>query len=165
MKFILTFCLLALQSWAALPSKSKMEQGLLLGAGFITGGKAGSGFSILDIRLSSAKNEVRERLVFEMGDMYMRPLKGSPPYFHVEKKTNPSRIDISFAQTGVSKVDEKTLMQKLKRSALVLDARMIYDPEDKGILVSIDLKPNALVKVMESEGTQGAAKIVIDLLQ
>src|SRR5437868_13823594 len=85
-------------AYAAIPAKMKapVPGKILIKEGSVTGGIAGSGFSLLDLRRTADNKKHLERVVIDIGDMQGQTLKGLPGYFHAELKKNPSKLVLDF---------------------------------------------------------------------
>ena len=152
---------------AAIPAKVKapIVGKILHQQGAATGGIAGSGFSLLDMRRTTDKNKRIERVVFDIGDMQGQPLKGLPAYFHAELKKNPSKLVLDFDQMPISRLDEGRLRDRFKGSMFVKKSSMILDPEDKALNVTLDLKPGTVARVFQVKGAKGTSKVVLDFYE
>lgn len=164
-KFIFAFILgLSIQASAAIPAKPKSPVGkILVTEGQATGGVAGTGFSLMDLRRSSDAKKKIERIVIDFGDMEGKPQKGLPAYFHAELKKNPNRLVLDFNQTPNSRLDEGRLANRFKGSLFVKKSSMILDPEDKALNLTLDLAPGTFARVFQVKGEKTTAKVVIDL--
>lgn len=168
MKFTSLFLSLGVLSstvWAAIPAKRPAPPvgRILKGEGQVSGGLAGAGFTLLDLRRTADNKKKFERIVIDFGDLQGEPQKGLPTYFHAELKKNPHRLVVDFTQTPNSRVDEGRLSLRLKDSLFVKKSSMILDPEDKALNLSLDLKADTLVRISQVKGEKSTAKVVIDL--
>lgn len=155
---------LSLQANAAIPAKPKSPVGkILVNEGQATGGVAGTGFSLMDLRRTADAKKKVERIVIDFGDMEGKPQKGLPAYFHAELKKNPNRLVLDFNQTPNSRVDEGRLANRFKGSLFVKKSSMILDPEDKALNLTLDLAPGTFARVFQVKGEKTTAKVVIDL--
>lgn len=155
---------LSLQVSAAIPPKPKSPIGkILITEGQATGGVAGVGFSLMDLRRTADVKKKVERIVIDFGDMQGNPQKGLPAYFHAELKKNPNRLVLDFNQTPNSRLDDGRLAQRFKDSLFVKKSSMILDPEDKALNLTLDLKPGTFARVFQVKGDKTTAKVVIDL--
>ncbi len=150
---------------AAIPAKgpSPVVGKILINEGEATGGVAGTGFSLMDLRRTSDAKKRLERIVIDFGDMQGNPQKGLPAYFHAELKKNPSRLVLDFNQTPNSRLDDGRLANRFKGSLFVKKTSMILDPEDKALNLTLDLKPGTIARVFQVKGEKTTAKVVIDL--
>ncbi len=109
--FLIAFlCFFSWYGFAAkIPTKVELQPASILKEnGALRGGTAGQGFSLIDLRSSSTKNNKSERLVLDIGDAAMQKLKGSVGYYNVELK-NSKRVVIDLTQTFNSKLTEGDL--------------------------------------------------------
>jgi hypothetical protein len=157
----------SLPSFAAIPQKVKPPAlgRILFNEGAATGGVAGSGFSLLDLRRTADNKKHVERVVIDIGDMQGQKLKGMPAYFHAELKKNPSKLVLDFDQTPISRLDEGRLQDRFKGSMFVKKTSMILDPEDKALNLTMDLKPGTAARVFQVKGVKGTSKVVIDFFE
>jgi len=166
-----TFLILAvsfgfsLQAFAAIPPKAgKPAVGkILFNEGAATGGLAGTGFSLMDLRRTADNKKHVERIVIDIGDMQGNLQKGLPAYFHAELKKNPSKLILDFDQTPVSRLDDGRLADRFKGSLFVKKTSMILDPEDKALNLTLDLKPGTSARIFQVKGQKTTSKVVVDL--
>ncbi|MFP5519136.1 MAG: hypothetical protein ACLGGX_04490 [Bdellovibrionia bacterium] len=149
--FTLVTAFLQASAWAAIPSKSISHQG----------GIAGSGFSILDAGLISAKN--KERIVLSIGDQDGKRFLGRPGYYFAEYKPQTQELRVDFSQILSSRIQEEQLVAKLKKAKLVQKSEMILDPIDSTLQMKFKLSPGTKVKFYEVKGKKQTAKVVIDI--
>lgn len=163
----MSFFLLATSSLsvgAALPPAAKPQPDkIMFKSGVQTGGIAGSGFTLMDMKKTALKD--RERLIIDIGDLYGDPIKGAPGYFHVQVQDNPSRVVIDFAQMQSAKMDESMINKSIAGSPYVKSAKLLLDPEEKTTSLILDLKKNVKVKVYQVPGSKTTSKVVLDFLQ
>ena len=152
--------LAALSARAAIPPKTHILQH----SGSQIGGVAGSGFTLLDLRVTQDRNKKIERIVMDVGDMNGEPLKGLPGYFHVELKDNPQKLVIDLAQTPHSKVDDRKLAAAFQKSLAVSKTAITVDPTDNTLTISLDLKKNTRARVLQVAGQKQTSKVVVDLI-
>lgn len=157
---------LSFKAEAAVPKKLQAPVGKILRSeGAATGGVAGVGFSLMDLRRTADNKKKFERVVIDIGDMHGQSIKGLPAYFHAELKKNPSRLVLDFNQTPVSKLDESKLSNRFKGSLFVKKTSMILDPEDKALNLTFDLKPGTTARIFQVKGQKTTSKVVVDLYQ
>ncbi len=156
-----------LASNAAIPAKLKgpVPGRILVNEGQATGGIAGTGFSLLDLRRSSDAKKRVERVVIDIGDMHGQTIKGLPGYFHAELKKSPSKLILDFNQTPVSRLDEGRLKDRFKGSLFVKNTSMILDPEDGALNLTFDLKTGTVARVFQVKGEKGTSKVVVDFFE
>lgn len=168
MKFVLLiFTLLTATTGFAAKFTAKAEQkpnNILKSNGALRGGKAGDGFSLLDLRSTVAKNSKTERLVLDIGNAAMQNLKGTVGYYNVELRKN-KQVLIDLTQTLNSKVTEEQLVRKLSKSPFIKKATMQFDPLTQNTSLVLDLKKSAQVKVLSVKGAKKTARIVVDLME
>lgn len=157
---------LAMPSLAAVSAKKAkpVAKKILSGEGAVFGGVAGSGFSLLDVRLSTNKKKKIERVVIDVGDKNGAPIKGLPGFYYAELKRNPQRLVIDFSQMPKAKVREARLDQIFRKSQSVTGTSITADPVDSSLSLTLDLKKNTKVRVYQVAGKKSTSKVVIDLL-
>jgi hypothetical protein len=156
-----------LASFAAIPAKVKgpVVGKILMNEGSVSGGVAGSGYSLMDLRRTSDNKKRVERVVIDIGDMQGHPNKGLPAYFHAELKKNPSKLVLDFDQTPISRLDEGRLKDRFKGSLFVKKTSMILDPEDKALNLTMDLKQGTIARVFQVKGEKGTSRVVVDFFE
>lgn len=166
MKWIISIStlFLALSAGAAIPKAKAQPQKILAGAGAKTGGLAGTGFSLLDLKSDFNRQAGTERLLIDVGDIDGRPQKGLPGYFQVELQNNSKRIVIDFAQMPGSHLEARQLQEKLKKSMFIKSAKLLADPSDSTLSLVLDLKKPAKLKVFQVPGEKTTSKVVLDLM-
>lgn len=149
---------------AAIPAKqmARPPQKILSGRGAVTGGMAGSGFSLTNVTL--AKTPGKERVVLDVGDLQGMPHRGLPAYYHAELRENPRRLILDFAQMPNVLVDDKALHAKLRGSQAISNSTILIDPTDQTLSLVLDLKKNVKAEVFQVEGKKGTSRVVVDLL-
>lgn len=157
---------LAMPSLAAVSAKKAkpVAKKILSGEGAVFGGVAGSGFSLLDVRLSANKKKKIERVVIDVGDKNGAPIKGLPGFYYAELKRNPQRLVIDFSQMPKAKVREARLDQIFRKSQSVTSTSITADPVDSSLSLTLDLKKNTKVRIYQVAGKKSTSKVVIDLL-
>ncbi len=158
--------LLAGMAQAAVPriSSTFKKQGQYLTEGVFTGGKAGKGFSILDIRRKLSKKTKRDRWVVEIGDVYLKPMTRDVPYFHVAVSEDPARITIDLYQVHRSKLNENAIREILTKSPYVRDVSMIYNSVEGGMNFVVSLVRPANVEVFKMPANTKSSRLVIDIV-
>lgn len=165
-KFVFALSMIfCLQVSAAIPAKPKAPTigRILVAEGEATGGVAGTGFSLMDLRRTADAKKKVERIVLDFGDLQGNAQKGLPAYFHAELKKNPNRLVMDFSQTPNSRLDDGRLASRFKNSLFVKKSSMILDPEDKALNLTLDLKPGTVARVFQVRGEKTTAKVVVDL--
>jgi len=167
MKFIsyLAVFLFSTSLWAAIaPHKPVVPGRILAGQGEAIGGVAGSGFTLMDLRRTAAKNRKIERIVIDVGDRDGAIKHGLPGYYHAELKQNPARLILDFSQMPKSILDQSRVVGRMKGSAIVTRTAMSLDPVDNTLNLTLGLKKNTKVRVFQVAGQKSTSKVVIDLL-
>lgn len=161
MKLIITLSfLLSLGSFvfAAIPVKP------LIGSGYIAGGEANSGVTIINIKKIKMDRGTTERYALEFGDRQGRPLIGKPGYFHVELKNKPRpQLIVNISKVVGTQVDKKKLNQILARSNFLAKSNVYQNAEDGSQSYIFDLKKNVPVRVYQVKSKSGPSKMILDI--
>ena len=159
-----SLALLLSASAHALPAPMQVKPDRItapISGGAVAGGQARDVFSLISIKKENASGGV-ERLVFEYGDAYGKPLQGKEPgYFHAALDRGGRRVVIDLAQVPQTAVDPGKLARLLAGSRLVASSDMTMDPHDKSTNVTLNLYRPAKMKVL-SRGAN-PAQVVIEL--
>lgn len=134
-----------------------------LNEGVIVGGRAGKGYSLLNVRRDLSPKLGMERVILDLGDIEGRPLFGKASYFQASVEKNPPRIVIDLAQLSRSAVTEAKLKQMFKKSPYVKGVELTSDPEDRSASLVISLTQPMGVEIFEMPAANKASRIVIDL--
>jgi hypothetical protein len=162
---LLSFLVIGLKTEAAIPPTTKLHKNILRNEGALQGGKAGGGFSLLDVRTTASAIKKTERVVIDVGNASMQKLKGSVGYYIVELKKN-GKLVVNFSQTLNTKFNEKELVQKMKKSLYVKNPRIHFDPMGQNMILEMELKKPALVRVVAIRGNEkNTSKVVFDLAE
>lgn len=150
-------------AFAAVPTQKKAAPGKVLNRqGVLTGGLAGTGFSLVDLKFNKLSD--KERVILDIGDLNGGPVRGLPAYFHAELQENPRRLVLDLSQTPTSMIDDHQMMERFKGSKSVANASLVMDPTDKTLSLILDFKKDVKAQVFQVSGKVGTSKIVIDLL-
>ena len=104
----------------AIPHKASVKkQDKYLDTGVIVGGRAGKGFSLLNVRRDIAKNQSLERIIMDIGDEEGRPQRGRAAYFHANLETKPPRLVLDLHQMLSTSVDEAKLRAIFQNSPFI----------------------------------------------
>lgn len=148
---------------AALPPTQKIQKSIIASQGAVSGGVAGTGFSMLKMQLVAMPNANLERFIFDIGDLRGKKLKGLPGFYHVQLIKNPPQMIIDFAQMPVSRVFENDLAKTIRKSTLVSSGKLVSDPTDKTMTMVLQLRKPGKMKVMQVNGEKDTSKLVVDL--
>lgn len=155
----------SIESRAALPPTTKNSPKptkILSGQGMVTGGQAGTGFSLKAVEWSKLAG--KERLILDVADLNGAPIRGFPGYYHVELQQKPRRrLVIDFAQTPNTFLDEKDILKKVKGSAAISGASFVLDPTDQTLSLILDLKKDVKAQVFQVAGKKNTSRVVVDL--
>ncbi len=159
----LILCFLSDVVYAAINKPKTTPSKILQGSGSIIGGVAGKGFSLLDLRKSQDIKHKVERVVFDIGTLQGKTLKGLPGYYHAQMLQKPSRLVIDFSQMPASKVNIQEIQKRLKGSMFIKSTELALDPIDQSLSVVLFLKNNPKAKVFQVSGVKNTSKVVLDL--
>lgn len=126
------------------------------------GGKSGSGYSLTDIRRVYSPADRVERIILEFGDEN-GAATSDIAYFQVNLYKNLKRIDVDMAQMRGSAVAQEKVIALFKASPLVRSAKLNYDPEDRSLILQVDLKAGAELEVVKMPGVKKHSKIALDI--
>jgi hypothetical protein len=154
--------LIALKSQALLPKNDLTKPSLPTAAKVFTGGVAGVGFTLLDVKTLQFKNN--DRIVVDIGDLHGKNLKGLPGYFHAEYKAEKGKLILDFAQMPNSFISSQQLTDKLKSVGSIRQSRLHFDPADSSMSLILDLKKSQ-VKIYQVPGQKTTSRVVIDLIK
>lgn len=162
--FLLLFCAhTAFGAISETQTKPKPPGKILQGEGASFGGLAGSGFTLMDVRLTASKNKKVERIVIDIGDLQGAPMRGWPGYYFAELKKNPQRLVIDFAQMPNARLDQAKIAARMAASRGILKTAMSLDPVDNSLNLTLDLKKNTKARVYQVFGKKTTSKVVVDL--
>lgn len=132
--------------------------------GTFTGGRAGSGISVLDVRRVYAAKLGVERVIVEIGD---KDGKIGPAdqfgYFQASVDSAQNRIVLDLAQLRMTEVTEQKLKTVFKKSAFIKSAEFTVDPEDKGATLVLNLKRPARLEAYRMVSKGKPARIILDM--
>lgn len=145
------------------PNKEKLGlEKYLINRGSISGGVAGTGFSLLN--MAQGESKLGERWIFDIGDIRGGVLKGPPGYFHVQLMDKPSRLIIDFAQMKNVRIDEQKIQSLIKTSSIFRTAKLLYDPADSATSIVFELKQSPRIKAYQVVGNKNTSKVVVDVV-
>ena len=155
---------------AAIPSKQTLfvqtlnqKKNRYMSEGVFTGGKAGSGASVLGVRRAySAKAQI-ERVIIEMGDKDGKGDKDNLSYFQASIDPANSRMVLDLTQLKNAQVTEQKLKDVFKKSAYVASTEFTLDPEDKTGSMVFHLKRPMKMEVFQLHSKGKPSRVVIDL--
>ena len=148
---------------AALPPAHKIQKSIIADQGAVSGGIAGTGFSMLKMQLIAMPQAKLERFIFDVGDIRGKKIKGLPGFYHVQLVKNPPQMIIDFSQMPVSRVFDSDLTQTIKKSVIVSSGKLVSDPIDKTLTMVLNLRKPGKMKVMQVKGEKDTSKLVVDL--
>jgi hypothetical protein len=153
-------------SYAASPFKRTLsvKKHNYIKDGTFTGGRAGAGVSVLDVRRVYAAKLGVERVIVEIGD---KDGKIGPAdqfgYFQASVDSTHNRIILDLAQLRMTDVTEQKLKTVFKKSAFVKSAEFTVDPEDKGATLVLNLKRPARLEAYRMVSNGKPARIILDM--
>lgn len=159
--------LFSLSQWSfAVPVQKKALDKKIdsyLSEGVVVGGRAGQGFSLLNVRRDLSVAKKMERIILDIGDLEGRPIRGQAAYFHASIEKNPPRVVIDLAQLNRAGVNEQKLKQIFLKSPYVKKVELTSDPEDRSANMTILLKQKMGVEIFEMPAHNRTSRIIIDL--
>jgi hypothetical protein len=129
----------------------------------IRGGEAGQGFSLLGLRRHYVASSGTERIVFDIGDQRGQKLTTRPGYFQMVQDAKNSRVVLDLYQISASQMTPEEFIKSVKSSPLIKSARMLYDPEDRGLTLELLLNAKVTARAFEMEPGSSGARIVLDI--
>ncbi len=143
--------------------QAPMHKNILRGQGALQGGKAGAGFSILDLKsMPIAKKS--ERVMIDIGDARSEKLQGSIGYYTVEMKKN-NKLVLTFAKTLNSKIENKDLQKRFFNSRYVAGSQFQFDPIGQNMTLELQLKKAVVARVVSLKGDKETGKLVLDMVE
>lgn len=133
--------------------------------GSFKGGKAGKGFSLLNVKRVLSPSKSAERIIVEMGDHKGNSYSGTPGYFHAQLKQNPARLSVDFSQITSSKINQKKFASLFKNSVLVKKTKVTLDPEDGSANLTMYFKKSVKARIYTLAPKGKAPKVVVDFVQ
>ncbi len=106
--------------------------------GYVTGGVAGSGFSLLGVDVVPRKKS--EMIKITLGDRNGLGIKTSPPYHHIQYSKNGLWVQIDFSQMARSLIEENAIRNRFKKSKFVRNIDLTQDPGDGTYNLRLQLK-------------------------
>lgn len=141
------------------------KKGRYLAQGVFIGGKAGTGFSLLNVRHRASTKLKMARVILDMGDMSGRPLHQGLGYFQVAVEKDPARVVVDLSQVSRSRLSEKKLAEIFSKSPYIKSVDFTEDPEDGSSTLVLNLKHQMAAEVYRLHSSQKPNRIVIDLKQ
>ena len=139
------------------------HQNILRGQGALQGGKAGMGFSLLDIKAMPIA-KLSERVMIDVGDIRSQKIKGSIGYYTVEMKKN-NKLVITLAKTLNAKFENKDLSKRFLNSRYVAGSQVHFDPIAQSMTVELQLKKPVVARVVSLKGDKETGKLVLDMIE
>jgi hypothetical protein len=132
--------------------------------GVFTGGQAGLGVSVLDVRRVYAKKVGVERVIIELGD---KDGKVGPAnqfgYFQASIDSKQNRIVLDLAQLRMTEVTEQKLQAVFKKSPYVKSTEFTVDPEDKAGSLVLNLNRPMRLETYRMISKGKAARVILDM--
>ena len=118
--------------------------------------------SLLDIRRSSDKKKMAERLVLDFGDSTFSPTK-HVSYYTLEYKKGPPRLLLQLSLVMSTHFQAETLAKKLSDGLLVKEVHIDFDSLSQAHVLSLELKSQAKVSLSQWDGDKDRpARLVLD---
>lgn len=132
--------------------------------GLVRGGEAAKAFSFRDLRWAYGQQKKIERLIFEFGDVKGESIKHRPGYFQANIDGKNQRILIEFSQVVGSALNQTELQKRIKKSPYIKSVKMIFDPEDSSLTISLSLKQKIKAEVFELPTKSMGGRLALDLV-
>ena len=167
---LLSLVLAGAVAQAAIPGKQTLfvqtldgKKNRYMSEGVFTGGKAGTGATVLGVRRTfSAKAQI-ERLIIDMGDKDGKPDKNALSYFQASMDPSTNRLVLDLTQLRTTRITEQKLKDVIRSSAFVRDAEFTLDPEDKTGSMVFHMKRPMKMEVFQLHAKGKPSRVVIDL--
>jgi hypothetical protein len=152
-------------SMAATPFKVSLDakKNSYMREGVFTGGRAGSGTSLLAVRRSFSAKLKLERVILDMGDKEARPAGRDLGFFQASMDSANNRIVLDLSQLRLSKVSEVQVQRLFKKDPFVSSVSLTLDPEDKAGTLVLNLRRPMKLEVFQLLKPKSPARIVMDL--
>lgn len=149
----------------ALPHRKALDRksGQYLSEGVFIGGRAGRGFSLLDVRRSFDKKAQAERVVLDWGDANGAPLKGNIGFFHVGIDEQNKRVVVDLSQVIRAGLDERQVQARFKSSPLVKESQLIFDPVGSSTQLVLGFNTQVAVEVFYLADDKETSRLVLDM--
>lgn len=139
---------------------------VLLGAGSIKGGKAGTAFSILNVQTKVARSKRAERIRFDMGNGSMNPLQGSVAFFNVQNDPVNKKIIVDFSQTLNSRFEQSTFNKLFANSPFIQKTELVFEPASQTMSLILTTKKPSAIRVNSVNGTaKKTASLTLDIFE
>lgn len=132
--------------------------------GVFTGGRAGTGTSLLAVRRAYSKSAAVERVIVDLGDKDAKPAGAAMGFFQASLDGVANRVTLDVSQLRLSKVTETQLQRVFKNSAYVKHVALTLDPEDHAATMVLDLKRPVRLEVYRTVKAGQPAMVVMDLV-
>ncbi len=139
------------------------KKDLYVSQGVVIGGKAGSGFTLLNVRRENSTKLAIERVILDIGDKEGQPLLNQLGYFHVSVEKNPPRVVIDLSQVRRSKVTEMEISRLFSKSPFIRDVELSMQAEDSSAKLVLNTRKPVAAEIFEMPSSKKASRIVIDL--
>ena len=156
---------LAQAAQAAVPPKAAKAEvkSLITPDSVLRGGLSEGYMSLLDVRRSSDRKKMMERLVLDFGDSSFAPTK-HVSYYTLEYKKGPPRLLLQLSLVMSTHFQAESLAKKLSGGLLVKDVHIEFDSLSQAQVLSVELKSEAKVSLAQWDGDQTRpARLVLDL--
>lgn len=141
-------------SLAAIPKPSPWVDQV----GGLRGGRAGSGFSLLEVKRQTFAQVGAERIIVAQGNATAGRHVGAPGYFTVDIKKD--RVTIDFAQTLNTRFQTRELQRAFANSKFVKSARMYFEPQSQTTSFVLQLKEPVQFRAIPYAGSANNTALV-----
>ena len=157
--------LLSSAAMASTPFKNSLSSktNAYMSEGVFTGGKAGSGSSLLGVRRNFSAKLQLERVVVEMGDREAHTGGQTLGFYQASLDSGNHRIVLDLSQLSLSKVSEAQVQRLFKNDPYVSSAQLTLDNEDKAATLVLNLKRPVKLEVFQLLKSKMPGRIVMDM--
>ena len=139
---------------------------ILMGAGSLKGGQAGTGFSLLNVESQVSKSKKVERIKIFVGNTAMQKKQGPVGYFNIQNDPQNKRLMIDFAQTLNSQFEESTLRKVLSQSPFIKSSEIFFEPQTQTMSLILNVQKPVAVRARTLNGNgKSTAQLVLDIFE
>lgn len=139
---------------------------ILLGEGSLKGGKAGMGFSLLNVESQVAKSKKLERLKISVGNTALQKKQGPVGFFNIQNDPKNKRVIIDFSQTLNTQFEQATLKKILSQSPFIKSSEIFFEPQSQTMSLILNTnKPVALRARTLNGNSKKTAQLILDIFE
>jgi hypothetical protein len=168
MRLIIIAVLLSvgLMARASTPFKQSLDEkkNVYMQDGVFTGGKAGTGTTLLGIRRRFSAKAKIERVIVDLGDKDAKPSGKNMGYFQASVDARQMRVILDLAQLRSSALSEQRVQDIFRNSPFVKSVEFTLDPEDRAGTLVLNLKRPMRLEVFQLRVNKKPARVVMDMM-